>query len=117
MWHMSWLGWSLAAASLAVAAMLILLRLQDLLSKLKDLITEILGLIVLISGAFLYVVAVPQWSQIHVEIAQLSGNAPSGLTEQVQTLYTLYFGSISLMMLGCLLTLFGVFGRMAARKK
>jgi hypothetical protein len=60
---------------------------------------------------------VPQWSQIHAEIAELSGTATSGLTEQVQTLYTLYFGSISLMMLGGLLTLFGLFGRMASARK
>ncbi len=118
MQDMSWLGWGLAAVCILAAVMMALLRLQNMLAKLKDLITEILGVVVLISGVFLYVVAVPQWSQIQAEIAELSGKATAGLSEQVQTLYTLYFGSISLMMLGGLLTLFGLFGRMtSARKK
>ncbi len=113
---LSWPGWGIVV-SVLLAVIPALMRFRDMLTRLKNLITEILGVIVLMSGLFLFVEAVPQWSQIQAEIAQLSANSTPGLDEHVQTLYTLYFGAISLMMLGGLLTLFGILGRMTPTSK
>jgi len=113
---LSWFEWGIIACGVAVivaAAM----RLQHFLVQVRSLITEIVGIVVLLSGGVLYAVAVPQWLRVQDELSQLSDRAAAGLTDQVQTLYTLYFGAISLMMLGGLLTVFGIFGRMAVRSR
>ncbi len=113
---LSWFEWGIIACVVAIivaAAM----RLQHFLVQVRSLITEIVGIVVLLSGGVLYAVAVPQWLRLQDDLSQLSDRAAAGLTDQVQTLYTLYFGAISLMMLGGLLTVFGIFGRMAVRSK
>jgi hypothetical protein len=113
---LSWFEWGLIACAVVVIVAAAT-RLQRVLAQLRGLITEIVGFVVLLSGGFLYAVAVPQWLRVQDELAQLSDRAAAGLSDQVQTLYTLYFGSISLMMLGGLLTVFGIFGRMAVRPR
>ncbi len=112
----SWPGWGIVVGAV-LAVIFILFRYRDTLLQLKNLITEIVGVIVLMSGLFLYATAVPQWLQMHDEIAQLAPPSAPSLSDHVQTLYTLYFGSISLMMLGGLLTAFAIFGRVASRAK
>ena len=113
---LSWPGWGIVV-SVLLAVIPALMRFRDMLTRLKNMITEIFGVIVLMGGLFLFAEAVPQWSQIHTEIARLSANSTAGLDEHVQTLYTLYFGAISLMMLGGMLTLFGILGRITSTTK
>lgn len=112
---LSWLEWGALVGILAIIVA-VGVRLRIALIQLRSIIAEVVGVIVLLSGLFLYAVAVPQWLHVQDELAQLSGQQ-AGLGEQVQTLYTLYFGAISLMMLGGLLTIFGIFGRMASRNR
>lgn len=111
---LSWIEWG-AVASVLLVITAVAWRFRPTLLHLRSLITEIVGIVVLLSGGFLYAVAVPQWLRVQDELTQLPDR--SGLSDQVQTLYTLYFGAISLMMLGGLLTVFGIFGRMASRKR
>ncbi len=113
---LGWFEWGLIACVVAIIVAAAL-RLQRFLVQVRSLITEIVGIVVLLSGGFLYAVAVPQWLRVQDDLTQLSDRAAVGLSDQVQTLYTLYFGAISLMMLGGLLTVFGIFGRMAGRSK
>ena len=108
---LSWQGWSIVI-SVTLAVIPTLFRLWHVLAESKDLIVEVFGLIVLMGGVYLYTAAMPQWQQLQALIAQLSIPSSSGLGQQIQTLPTLYFGSIGLMMVGGLLTLFGLFGRM-----
>jgi len=115
---LSWPGWGIAV-SILLAIIPALKRLRDMLALLMNIIAEIFGVIVLISGLFLFVVTVPQRSQLQAEIAQLSANSSPGLDELVKALSTLYFGAIILMMVGGLITAFGILDLMisGAKKK
>lgn len=108
MTDLGWSGWG-TIISLLFALIPTLFRFREALIRLQDLITEIAGIVVLIGGLILYAVTVPQWVPIRAQMAQLG--------QGVESLLLLFFGSIGLMMLGGLLTVFGLLGRITARIK
>jgi hypothetical protein len=113
---LGWSGWGTIISILAVVVPA-LFRFRVVLVRSLDLITEIVGLVVLMGGLFLYSVIVPQWFQITSQVDQLSVNSRPALGEEVQGLHVLLFGSVSFMLLGGLLTVFGLLGRVTANMK
>lgn len=118
MLDLGWSGWS-TIISIIIALVPAVVRFQKVLVKSQDLITELVGILVLLGGLFVYVTAMPQWVQIQDQLARVSATSSPTLGEEVQSLHILFFGSIGLMMLGGLLTLFGLMGRvmMGSKKK
>lgn len=102
MTDLSWSGWG-TIVSVLLALIPAVIRFRDSLAKLQDLITEIAGIIVLLGGLFLYMVTVPRWLPIRAQM--------EGLGADVETVTMVFFGSIALISLGAMLTLFGLFGR------
>ena len=113
---LGWSGWS-TIISIIVALVPAVVRFRQVLQKSLDLITELVGIVVLLGGLFVYVTAMPQWVQIQDQLARLSATSSPTLGEEVQSLHILFFGSIGLMMLGGLLTLFGLMGRVMMGSK
>jgi hypothetical protein len=116
---LGWSAWSTIVTIISIVLAVVpgLFRFRGVLSKWKDLIAEIIGIIVLLGGLLLYSVTVPQWVQIQSQMTQLSTSATPTLGQEVQSLHALFFGSIGLMMLGGLLTVFGLLGRMTTGAK
>lgn len=116
---LSWSEWGTITSILSILLAVIpaVIRFRDVLAKSIDLITEFVGIVVLLGGVYVYVSAMPQWVQIQDQIARLPSSSGPALGEDVQSLHILFFGSIGLMMLGGLLTLFGVIGRVMAGPK
>ena len=81
------------------------------LARYLDIISELFGLVVLTLGVILYSDTLPQWERFRANITQLSGESPMFAAEYLQTLTSLYFGSIALMVLGGLVALFGLLSR------
>lgn len=110
MTDLSWSGWG-TIVSILFALIPALFRFREVLVRLQDLITEVAGIVVLMVGLVLYAITVPQWLQVRTQMAQLGPG--------VESLLMLFFGSIGLMMMGGMLTLFGLLGRITAsmRKK
>jgi len=99
-----WTGWN-TVVSVLVALIPALFRFREVLLKSQDLVTEIAGIIVLMGGLVLYAETMPQWLQLQAQMAKM------GL--EVEGLQMLFFGSLGLMTLGGLLTLFGLLGRLS----
>lgn len=116
---LSWseLGTISTIVSIMLAVIPAVVRFRGVLAKSSDLITEIVGIVVLMGGLFVYVTAMPQWVQIQDQLSRLSPSSGSTLGEDIQSLHILFFGSIGLMMLGGLLTLFGLVGRVMTSTK
>ncbi len=115
MLDIGWSGWS-TIVSILLAVIPAVVKFRQVLSRSQDLITEFVGIIVLMGGLYVYVTAIPQWVQIQDQINRISPNA-SSLGQDIQSLHTLFFGSIGLMVLGGLLTMFGVVGRVMTGSK
>ncbi len=116
------LGWNewgtiSTVVSIMLAVIPAVVRFRQVLAKSADLITEIVGIIVLMGGLFVYVTAMPQWVQVQDQITRLSSPEGGTLGQDAQSLHILFFGSIGLMMLGGLLTLFGLVGRVMTGSK
>jgi uncharacterized membrane protein YidH (DUF202 family) len=107
----SWYEWGRIVSILSVLVALIptVLRFRDALSKMQDLITEIAGVMMLLGGVLVYWAIVPKWMQFQAQMAKLGQDAES--------VPMFFFGSIGLMMLGGMLTLFGLVGRITASLK
>ena len=104
----SWIG-SNTIVTLLLALIPALFRFREILLKQQDLVTEIAGIIVLMGGLVLYAETMPQWLQLQAQMAKM------GL--EVEGLQILFFGSLGLMTLGGLLTLFGLLGRLSGGMK
>jgi uncharacterized membrane protein YidH (DUF202 family) len=115
MLDIGWSGWS-TIVSVLLAVIPAVVKFRQVLLRSQDLITEFVGIIVLMGGLYVYVTAMPQWVQIQEQISRMSSNS-SSLGQDIQSLHTLFFGSIGLMVLGGLLTMFGVVGRVMAGPK
>ncbi|HLW46952.1 MAG TPA: hypothetical protein VKW09_04210 [bacterium] len=104
-------SWSTWGTIISVVLMVVpaLVRLRQHLVKLQDLIIEIVGVVVLLVGAVLYMVTVPQWVPVREQMERLGTD--------VQSLSILFFGSIAMTMLGAMLTLFGILGRVSTTLK
>jgi hypothetical protein len=81
------------------------------LTRYLDIIAELFGLVVLVGGVVLYTEMLPQWERFQANITQLAGESPAFAADYLQTLHILHSGSIALMVLGGLVALFGLLGR------
>ena len=108
MTDLGWYEWGRIASILSVLVALIptVLRFRAALARMQDLITEIAGVVLLLGGVVLYSEIVPKWLQFQVQMARLG--------QDVENVPMFFFGSIGLMLLGGMLTLFGLVGRIAA---
>ena len=115
MLDIGWSGWS-TIVSILLAVIPAVVKFRQVLLRSQDLITEFVGIVVLMGGLYVYVTAMPQWLQIQDQISRMSPNS-SSLGQDIQSLHTLFFGSIGLMVLGGMLTMFGVVGRVMTGPK
>jgi uncharacterized membrane protein YidH (DUF202 family) len=104
----SWSTWG-TIASVLLTIVPALLRFRAHLLKLQDLITEIVGVVFLLIGAILYMITVPQWIPLRAQMERMGTD--------VESLVVLYFGSIALTLMGAMLTLFGIVGRVTTSLK
>lgn len=116
MLDLGWSGWS-TIVSILLALIPAVVKFRQVLLRSQDLITEFVGIVVLMGGLYVYVTAIPQWVQIQDQINRISPNSGSTLGQDIQSLHTLFFGSIGLMVLGGMLTMFGVLGRVMTGPK
>src|SRR5438132_3094057 len=106
-----WYEWGRIASILSVLVALIptVLRFRAAIARMQDLITEVAGVLLLLGGVVLYSEIVPKWLQFQVQMARLG--------QDVDNVRMFFFGSIGLMLLGGMLTLFGLVGRITASIK
>lgn len=104
-------------ASLAVTVIPAVVRFRAEISRAIDLVSEFVGLIVMMVGVFLYGTTLPQLQRVQGDLARISAESPSLAAQQMQTLYTLYSGSIAMMVLGGFLAISGLLGRVRAGLK
>jgi uncharacterized membrane protein YidH (DUF202 family) len=105
MTDLSWSTWG-TVISVILTVVPALVRFREHLAKLQDLITEIVGVLVLLTGSVLYMMTVPRWLPVRAEMERLGTD--------VESLTLLYFSSVALTMIGAILTLFGIVGRVTA---
>jgi hypothetical protein len=104
-------------ASLAVTVIPAVIKFRTEIRRAMDLVAEFAGLLVMIFGVFLYASALPQLQRVQSDFARISAESPSMAAQQMQTLYTLYTGSIAMMVLGGFLAISGLLGRVRAGLK
>lgn len=81
------------------------------LRKVTDVLAEAIGFTALVGGLYMYTRVFPE---VHMASAQLRADSSVTLADYVRTLDLLYFGSIGLMVLGGLVSVFGLIGRLEA---
>ncbi len=84
-------------------------RYRGVLRKITDVLAEAIGFIALIGGLYVYTRTLPE---VQVVAIQLKADPSVSTAQHLQTLDMLYFGSIGLMVLGGLITVFGLIGRL-----
>lgn len=99
-------------ASLAVTVIPAVIKFRTEIRRALDLVAEFVGLLVMILGVFVYASALPQLQRVQSDFARISAESPSMAAQQMQTLYTLYTGSIAMMVLGGFLAISGLLGRL-----
>jgi hypothetical protein len=104
-------------ASLAVTVLPAVVRFRAEISRALDMVAEFVGLVVMIFGVFIYGTTLPQLQRMQGDLARISAESQLLAAQQVQTLYTLYTGSIAMMVLGGFLAISGLLGRVAAGLK
>lgn len=110
---LTWDGWR-TLITLCVAIIPAVLKFRAELARAIDVVAEGVGLLVLILGVVLYTNIFPQWERLQANLAPIAEESPVLAAQQVQTLLTLYTGSIALMVLGGLLAFSGLLGRLRA---
>ena len=110
---LTWDGWR-TLVSIAVAVIPAVIKFRVQLARALDVVAEGVGLFVLVIGVVLYTNSFPQWERLQANLGPIAQESPLLAAQQVQTLYTLYTGSIALMILGGLLAFSGLLGRMKA---
>lgn len=81
---------------------------RGILARVTDLIAEGFGFLSIVGGLYLYSNTLPQITTVAI---QMSSEPSPSTAQHLQTLDLLYFGSIGLMVLGGLVSLFGLIGR------
>jgi len=81
------------------------------LRKVTDVLAEAIGFIALIGGLYVYTRALPE---VQIVASQLKADPSVSSPEHLQTLDMVYFSSIGLMVLGGLISVFGLIGRLEA---
>ena len=84
---------------------------RGVLRKITDVLAETIGFMALIGGLYIYTRTLPE---VQVVAIQLKADPSVSTAQHLQTLDMLYFGSIGLMVLGGLITVFGLIGRLEA---
>jgi hypothetical protein len=84
---------------------------RGVLARVTDVLAEAVGLTALVGGVYVYTRTLPQIQQA---AARLAADPDLITAEHLQTLDQLYFGSVGLMLLGGMLAVFGLLGRIGA---
>ena len=84
---------------------------RAVLAKIVDVLAEAIGFTALIGGLYIYSRTLPE---VNLATAQFRIDPTVSALEYLRTLDLLYFGAISLMVLGGLLTVSGLIGRLQA---
>ncbi len=84
---------------------------RGVLRKVTDVLAEAIGFMALIGGLYVYTRILPQVQEV---ATQLKADPSVSTAQHLQTLDMLYFGSIGLMVLGGLISVFGLIGRLEA---
>ncbi|MDR7498910.1 MAG: hypothetical protein QN169_04135 [Armatimonadota bacterium] len=113
---LTWDEWK-TLISIAVAVIPAVLKFRVELTRAIDVVAEGVGLLVLVLGVLLYTHTYPQWERLQANLGPLSAESPLLAAQQVQTLFTLYAGSVALMVLGGLLAFSGLLGRLRGATK
>ncbi len=82
---------------------------RGVLRKVTDVLAEAIGFMALIGGLYVYTRILPQVQEV---ASQLKADPSVSTAQHLQTLDMLYFGSIGLMVLGGLISVFGLIGRL-----
>jgi|GEM_PF-2305909 len=113
---LTWDEWK-TLISIAVAVIPAVVKFRVELTRAIDVVAEGVGLFVLVLGVVLYTNTFPQWERLQTNLGALSQESPLLAAQQVQTLYTLYAGSVALMILGGMLAFSGLLGRLRGTAK
>ena len=97
--------------SLSFTIVPVVYRYRGVLTKITDVLAEAIGFTALVGGLYIYTRTLPE-----IQIATIQWKVDPSLSaaEHIQTLDLLYFGAISLMVLGALLSVSGLVGRFQA---
>jgi len=113
---LSWDEWK-TLISLAVAVIPAVVKYRVELTRAIDAVAEGVGLLVLVFGVVLYTHTFPQWERLQANLGPASAESPLLAAQQVQTLFTLYAGSIALMVLVGMRAVSGLLGRLRGTAK
>ena len=97
--------------SLSFTIVPVVYKYRGVLTKITDVLAEAIGFTALVGGLYIYTRTLPE-----IQIATIQWKVDPSLSaaEHIQTLDLLYFGAISLMVLGGLLSVSGLVGRFQA---
>jgi hypothetical protein len=97
--------------SLSFTIVPVVYRYRGVLTKITDVLAEAIGFSALVGGLYIYTRTLPE---IQIAAVQWRVDPSLSAAEHIQTLDLLYFGAISLMVLGGLLSVSGLVGRFQA---
>ena len=97
--------------SLSFTVVPVVYKYRGVLAKITDVLAEAIGFSALVGGLYVYTQTLPE---IPTAALQFRSDPSVSGAEHIQTLDLLYFGAISLMVLGGLLTVSGLLGRFQA---
>lgn len=103
--------------SIALTVGPVVIKFRGQLARVIYILSESIGLIALVFGTLLYTHSLPRWQQLQTSLVEISKESPILAAQQHETLFTLYTGSIALMVLGGLLAFSGLLGRIRAGMK
>ncbi len=103
--QVDWAKW----ISISFTIIPVVYKYRAALRKVTDLLAEAIGFTALVGGVYIYTRVFPE---VHQATAQLRADPSLSLADYVRTLDLLYFGSIGLMVLGGLVSVFGLIGRL-----
>ena len=97
--------------SLSFTIVPVVYKYRGVLTKITDVLAEAIGFTALVGGLYIYTRTLPE---IQIATVQWKVDPSLSAAEHIQTLDLLYFGAISLMVLGGLLSVSGLVGRFQA---
>jgi len=97
--------------SLSFTIVPVVYKYRGVLTKITDVLAEAIGFSALVGGLYIYTRTLPE---IQIATVQWKVDPSLSAAEHIQTLDLLYFGAISLMVLGGLLSVSGLVGRFQA---
>ena len=97
--------------SLSFTIVPVVYKYRGVLTKITDVLAEAIGFTALVGGLYIYTRTLPE---IQIATVQWKVDPSLSAAEHIQTLDLLYFGAISLMVPGGLLSVSGLVGRFQA---